>query len=165
MPSVSGGVCVSLSSCCCARAAEFLPCHYCLQSPLSRVILAPLPLSHLSTQLVATAQRVQDCCNVACMLIVGSIAGHVFPSSTRLALCTSHLAPRACRLSPLAEPCRAAPGHAAPRRAAYRAAPRTPPNTATPPRAVPLQGRRRTPPSRMEQRAAPCPERRRGCTA
>ena len=76
-----------------------------------------------------------------------------------------HLAPRASRLSPLAVPCRAAPGHAAPRRAAYRAAPRTPPNTATPPRAVPLQGRRRSPPSRIEPRAAPRPECRRGCTA
>ena len=110
MPSVSGGVCVSLSSCCCARAAEFLPCHYCLQSPLSRVILAPMPLPPLSTQLVATTQRVQDSCDIACMHIVPTVrsqdtsfrhppASRPAPRASRLALVASRRAvPRGNRL-------------------------------------------------------------------
>ena len=110
MPSVSGGVCVSLSSCCCARAAEFLPCHYCLQSPLSRVILAPMPLPPLSTQLVATTQRVQDSCDIACMHIVPTVrsqdtsfrhppASRPAPRASRLALVASRRAvPRGTRL-------------------------------------------------------------------
>ena len=109
---------------------------------IARVILAPMPLPPLSTQLVATKQRVQDSCDIACMHIVPTVrsqdtsfrhppASRPAPRASRLALVASRRAvPRGTRLR-RAAPCRIL-RHTS-----------TPSNRATPPRAVPLQGRRR----------------------
>ena len=102
--------CASVCPHAAVRVAEYLPCHYCLQSPLSRVILAPMPLPPLSTQLVATTQRVQDSCDIACMHIVPTVrsqdtsfrhppASRPAPRASHLALVASRRAvPRGTRL-------------------------------------------------------------------